>query len=172
MKSLILTMIGLAVAFSLRAQPGPDPNPSAPPGEPARGLPRPLENRDQLPPGLDRGEQTPEGAAIRTNLPPTSNIRTNEAGNTNQAGAATNSPAGGTNEAVSPTPQNFAESDRALLVKLRQSALAEIRAIGINQPVDFTVQHGVVTILGSLPADQRQRVVNILHRVPGVVQVH
>jgi osmotically-inducible protein OsmY len=77
-----------------------------------------------------------------------------------------------TEQTAAAATQNSATADRDLLVRLRQSVIPELRAVGISAPIDFTVNHGVVTLTGPVPVgEQRNRIVTIVNRVPGVVQV-
>jgi hypothetical protein len=68
--------------------------------------------------------------------------------------------------------QGMSETDQALLVRLRQAVPPRLRAIGVTTPIDFNVQNGIVSVVGTLPTGvQRDRIVTIIQQVPGVVQV-
>jgi osmotically-inducible protein OsmY len=64
-------------------------------------------------------------------------------------------------------------SDQQLLLRVRQAVLPQIQTSGAFAPaVDFSVNQGVVTVMGLLPTpEESQRIVALVRQVPGVVQV-
>jgi osmotically-inducible protein OsmY len=72
---------------------------------------------------------------------------------------------------VGAAQQSLSDADRVLLARVRQTVLPQLQTSGITVPVDFTVQQGVVTLVGTVPTEQRQQIVTFVQQVPGVVQV-
>ncbi len=64
-------------------------------------------------------------------------------------------------------------ADQSLLLRVRQSVLPQIQVAGTPVPINFNVQQGVVTIVGTVPnVAQAQQIAALVQQVPGVVQVN
>ena len=63
-------------------------------------------------------------------------------------------------------------ADQAILAQVRQTVVARVQGVSSWAPVNFQVQNGVVTVLGSLPSPAlQQEVLSAVQQTPGVVNV-
>jgi hypothetical protein len=66
----------------------------------------------------------------------------------------------------------YTAEDQRLLTQVRRQILPVLNTTEATSPVRLITQNGVVTLVGSVPtAEQRQRIVSVIERTPGVRQV-
>ncbi|EEF62594.1 BON domain-containing protein [Pedosphaera parvula] len=115
--------------------------------------------------GVSSNQLTGSGTNQNNLTPASSPGATNRFYSTNRTGSSFN-----TNSRMQ--DRAATQSDRALLLRIRQSVLTQPQAGGAKAPVNVIVDQGVVTLVGSVPTIQeKDRILAQVQAQPGLVRV-